>query len=127
MTDLEIIKTYVNLQGSQLNQTEKEKFIKLMLKYREAFSLRDEIGKCPSMEIKLKLNDTTPFFIRPFPITEQEKILVDREMRKGVMLGILRRGLSSYSSTIMLIPRKLGGIPRTVTDFRHLNSILYIL
>ncbi len=111
MTDLEIIKTYVNLEGSQLNQTEKEKFIKLMLKYQEAFSLRDEIGKCPSMEIKLKLNDTTPFFIRPFPITEQEKILVDREMRKGVMLGILRRGLSSYSSPIMLIPRKLGGIP----------------
>ena len=31
---------------------------------------------------------------------------------------------SSYSNFVMLIPRKLGGIPRIVTDFRHLNSRL---
>ena len=43
-------------------------------------------------------------------------------MRKGCLLGILKKGMSSYSSPIMLIPRKLTGIPRIVTDFRHLNS-----
>ena len=35
--------------------------------------------------------------------------------------------MSSYSSPIMLIPRKLSGIPRIVTDFRHLNSRLVTL
>ena len=35
--------------------------------------------------------------------------------------------MSSYSSPIMLIPRKLSGIPRIVTDFRHLNSRLLTL
>ena len=35
--------------------------------------------------------------------------------------------MSSYSSPIMLIPRKLSGIPRVVTDFRHLNSRLVTL
>ena len=53
-----------------------------MLKYKEAFSLRDEIGLCPNMEIELELNDDTPFFIRPFPIKETEKEVVDKEMRK---------------------------------------------
>ena len=48
-------------------------------------------------------------------------------MRKGCLLGILRKGMSSYSSPIMLIPRKLTGIPRIVTDFRHLNSRLVTL
>ena len=43
-------------------------------------------------------------------------------MRKGCVLGILRKGLSSYSSPIMLIPRKLSGIPHIIIDFRHLNS-----
>ena len=43
------------------------------------------------------------------------------------MLGILKKGMSSYSSPIMLIPRKLTGIPRIVTDFRHLNSRLVTL
>ncbi len=65
--------------------------------------------------------------IRPFPITDQEKVLVDKKMRKGVLLGILGKGLSSYSSSIILIPRKLGGIPRIVTNFRHLNSRLTML
>ena len=95
---------------------------KILLKYREAFSLRDEIGLCPNMEVKLELKDKTPFNIRPFPIKEEEKIIVDKEMRKGCFLGILRKGLSSYSSHIMLIPRKMSGIPHIITDFRHLNS-----
>ena len=48
-------------------------------------------------------------------------------MRKGCLLGILKKGMSSYSSPIMLIPRKLSGIPRIVTDFKHLNSRLVTL
>ena len=68
-----------------------------------------------------------PFFIRPFSIKESEKEVVDKEMRKGCLLGILKKGMSSYSSPIMLIPKKLMGIPRIVTDFRHLNSRLVTL
>ena len=48
-------------------------------------------------------------------------------MKKGCLLGTLKKGMSSYSSPIMLIPRKLTGIPRIVTDFRHLNSRLVTL
>ena len=62
-----------------------------------------------------------------FPIKKTEKDVVDREMKKGCMLGILKKGMSSYRSPIMLIPRKLTGIPRIVTDFRHLNSRLVTL
>ena len=35
--------------------------------------------------------------------------------------------MSSYSSPIMLIPKKRTGIPWIVTDFRHLNSRLVTL
>ena len=127
MSDQEILEKYVNLSDSDLSYAEKKSLYKILLKYREAFSLRDEIGLCPNMEIELELNDETPFFIRPFPIKENEKDVVDKEMRKGCLLGILRKGMSSYSSPIMLIPRKLTGIPRIVTDFRHLNSRLVTL
>ena len=67
MTDQEILEKYVDLSDSDLN-TAREAYIKVLLKYKEAFSLRDEIGLCPNMEIELELNDETPFFIRPFPI-----------------------------------------------------------
>ena len=95
--------------------------------YKEAFSLRDKIGLCKNMEVELELKDENPFFIRTFPIKESDKDIVDKEMRKGCLLGILKKTMSSCSSPIMLIPRKLSGIPRIVTDFRHLNSRLVTL
>ena len=79
------------------------------------------------MEVELELKDTTPFFIRPFPTKEGEKHIIDKEIRKGCLLGIFKKALSSYSSPIMLIPRKQGRIPRIVTDFRHLTSRLVTL
>ena len=127
LTDQQIIERYVNLADADLTAKEKRTLLKVIMKYKNAFSLRDEIGTCPNMEVELELKDTKPFFIRPFPIKEGEKDLIDKEMRKGCLLGILTKGMTSYSSPIMLIPRKQGGIPRIVTDFRHLNTRLVTL
>ena len=71
MSDQEILEKYVDLSYSNLSHAEKRSLYKIPLKYKEAFSLRDEIGLCPNMEIELELNDETPFFIRPFPIKEE--------------------------------------------------------
>ena len=127
MTDRECLENYIDLSDSDITEREKNNLYKVLYKYKKAFSLRDEIGLCQSMEVELELRDETPFFIRPFPIKESDKDKVDKEMRKGCLLGILKKGMSSYSSPIMLIPRKLSGIPRIVTDFRHLNSRLVTL
>ena len=127
MTDRECLENYIDLSDSDITEREKDKLHKVLYKYKKAFSLRDEIGLCQSMEVELELRDETPFFIRPFPIKESDKDIADKEMRKGCLLGILKKGMSSYSSPIMLIPRKLSGIPRIVTDFRHLNSRLVTL
>ena len=127
MTDRECLENYIDLSDSDITEREKKNLYKVLYKYKRAFSLRDEIGLCQNMEVELELTDETPFFIRPFPIKESDKDVVDKEMRKGCLLGILKKGMSSYSSPIMLIPRKLSGIPRIVTDFRHLNSRLVTL
>ena len=127
LTDYEIIRKYVNLDDSDLTFKEKKTLTRVIMKYKKAFSLRDEIGTCPHIQVELELKDTKPFFIRPFPVKEGEKDIIDKEMRKGCLLGILKKGMTSYSSPIMLIPRKQGGIPRIVTDFRHLNTRLVTL
>ena len=125
--DCRCLEEFIDLSDSDITETEKRNLYKLLYKYKKAFSLRDEIGLCQSMEVELELKDGFPFFIRPFPIKESDKDTVDKEMRKGCLLGILKKGMSSYSSPIMLIPRKLSGIPRIFTDFRHLNSRLVTL
>ena len=37
----------------------------MIYKYKDAFSLRDEIGTCPNIEMDIDIKDKTPFFIRP--------------------------------------------------------------
>ena len=61
-------------------------------KHKEAFSLRDEIGTCPNIEIEIDMTDRSPFFIRPYHVMEKDKALIDREMKHLCYLGILKEG-----------------------------------
>ena len=92
-----------------------------MYKYKDAFSLRDEIGTCPNIEVDLDVTDKSPFFIRLYHVKEEDKALIDKEMKRLCYLDILKEGSSAYSSPLTLISRKLTKDKRVVTDFRHLN------
>ena len=35
----------------------------MIYKYREAFSLRDEIGTCPSIEVEIDVTDKSPLLL----------------------------------------------------------------
>ena len=94
----------------------------MLYKYKEAFHLRDEIGTCPNIEVEINVMDKSPFFIRPHHVKEEDKALIDKEMKQLCYLGILKEGFSLYSSPVMLISRKLTKDKRVVTDFRHLNE-----
>ena len=93
----------------------------MLFKYREAFSLRDEIGTCPNIEVEIDVKDKSPFFIRPYQVREEDKVFIDKEMKRLCYMGILKERFSAYSSPVMLISRKLTKDKRVVTDFRHLN------
>ena len=121
MTDREILDKYINLDNSCLTKAEKEQVRDLLYQYKYAFSLRDEIGLCPNIEIEIDVTDKSPFFIRPFHANEDDKVILDKEMKQLCYLGILKEGFSAYSSPVMLISRKMTKDKRVVTDFRHLN------
>ena len=50
-------------------------------KYREAFSLRDEIGTCLNIEVEIDVTDKSPFFIRPYHVREEYEAFIDKEMK----------------------------------------------
>ena len=81
MMDREILDKYVNLDNCFLTKTEKMQVRDLLYKYRDAFSLRDKIGLCPNIEIKIDITDKSPFFIRPFHTNEEDKVILDKEMK----------------------------------------------
>ena len=57
MTDQEILEKYIDLSDFDLDSAEKRSLYKVLVKYKDVFSLSDEIGLCPNMEIELKPND----------------------------------------------------------------------
>ena len=81
MTDKEILEKYVNLDNSCLSKEEKIKVMDMLFKYKEAFSLRDEIGTCPNIEVEIDVTDKSPFFIRPYHVREEDKAFIDKEMK----------------------------------------------
>ena len=81
MTDREILDKYVYLDNSCLTKIEKTQVRDLLYKYKDAFSLRDEIGLCPNIEIDIDITDKSPFFIRPFHANEEDKVILDKEMK----------------------------------------------
>ena len=121
MTDREILEKYIDLKNSCLDKEEKMKVMDMLFKYKEAFSLRDKIGTCPNIEVDIDIMDKSPFFIRPYHIREEDKAIIDKEMKILCYLSILKEGFLAYSSSVMLISRKLTRDKRVVTDFRHLN------
>ena len=93
----------------------------MLYRYREAFSLRDKIGTCPNIEVKIDVTDKSPFFIRPYHIKEEDKAFIDKEMKCLCYMGILKEEFPPYSIPVMLISRKLTKDKRVLTDFRNLN------
>ena len=124
MTDEEIIRYKIPLQNSTLNEAKKERLIHSVLKHKEAFSIRDEISTCQYFEVKLQLRDDKPFFVRPYNVREDLKPVIQKEMDRLEKLGIIRKGLTGYSSPVLLVKRKQQNLYRVVTDFRILNEQL---
>ena len=84
MTDAEILQMKLNLSGCTLDDKGKEKFLAKIDNFHNVFSLRDEIGTCPFIEIHLKLKDGTPFFVKPYPMQEEQKKVIQKEMEKEI-------------------------------------------
>ena len=61
MTDREILDKYLDLDNFCLTRHEKKKVRRLIYKYKDAFSLRDEIGTCPNIEVEIEVTDRSPF------------------------------------------------------------------
>ena len=124
MTDKEILQMKLNLKDSVLDEKGKEEFLEKVEQFTDVFSLRDEVGTCPFIEVHLKLKDETPFFVRPYPMKEEQKKVIQKEMDRLKHLSIIHKGLTGYSSPVVLVKHKNQNLYRVCSDFRILNEKL---
>ena len=64
------------------------------------------------------------FFVRPFPIHEEDKPLMDRYIyiARIVSPGILSKNSTTHTSPVMLVGRQGNKNKRSIVDFRLLNT-----
>jgi len=122
MTESEILEDEVDLDTDcSLTTPERNRLKYLLIKHKKAFSFYGEVGDTKHV-VRLHLVDETPFFIRPYTVSEEEKLLIDKELDKLVNMGVLERGVASCSSPVMLVAKKGTKAKRVVADLRVLNT-----
>ena len=126
LTNRQILEDKIKLDKSIIIPEQQKEFLDMLELKREAFSLRDEIGTCPYFEVRLQLRDETPFFVRPYAIREEQKAIVQHEMDQLERLGLIEKGLTGYSSPVLLVKRKQQNLYGSLRTFRFLTKDWYV-
>ena len=79
----------LNLAECSLDDKQKDEFLTKLDDFPDVFSLRDEIGMCLFIEVHLQLKDETPFFVRSYPLREEQNKVIQKEMDRLEHLGII--------------------------------------
>ena len=103
------VKNMFEIEGEISCRTSQFKFLNRSLPIFTLSTHRIEVG-------------ATTFFVRPFPLVEEDKPLMDKFMQKLVSLGILTKNSTTHTSPVMLVAGKGNERKRPVIDFRLLNT-----
>ena len=76
MSDEEILRKYINLDNTCLSRKEKEEVMDMWYQYKNAFSLRDEIGMCPNIEVGIEVMDKSPFLLDHIMLEKIKKLYI---------------------------------------------------
>ena len=107
----------------KLSPTHRSKIEKLLYTFRDCFAYDDtDIGVFRNYEHRLVIDPSLrPFYHRGAPIPCQILPAIAKQLENLVQAGVLRRGLSPFSSRPVLV-RKSDGSYRLCLDLRHLNQ-----
>ena len=105
MSDKELLEKFVDLEKLCVSHSEKKQVMNMLYKYKDAFSLRDEVDTCPNIEMEIDITDKSPFSIRPYHVKGEDKNILDKKMKSLYYLDILKEGFPAYLSPVMLISR----------------------
>ena len=61
MSDREILEKYIDLEKILFNRQREKEIMNMLYKYKKVFSLGDETGICPNIELEIDVMDKSPF------------------------------------------------------------------
>ena len=64
-----------------------------------------------------KAKGQNTIFVQPYPMCEEQKKVIQKEMDRLEHLGIIQKGLTSYSSLVVLVKQKNQNLYQVCSDF----------
>lgn len=89
---------------------------------QEKFELMKTSLGCTHLVEHEIITDSPPIKQRYYPVSPMVQKHIDEELQKMLDLGVIQKSNSSWSSPIILVPKKEGGY-RFCVDFRKLNGV----
>lgn len=95
-----------------------------LMRVRQTFPslFQDKPGLTKVITHNITLKDLTPIRQKPYRVPERMVEQLKTEVKMMLEMGIIEPSQSEWSSPILLVPKKDGGV-RFCTDFRKLNSV----
>lgn len=105
-----------------MNKEEKEVVFNWLQDFADIFALEGEpLGRNGDMPMKIETRDVRPVYRKPYRIPTIYQEEVDRQLKTMVDQGIIERSKSPWSSPLIIVKKKGGGI-RLCVDYRYLNE-----
>ncbi|KAI2648139.1 Transposon Ty3-I Gag-Pol polyprotein [Labeo rohita] len=105
---------------SHLSDQQQQQLVKVRQSFPSLF--QEEPGLTKVLTHNIILKDSTPIRQKPYRVPEKMVEKLKTEVKMMLEMGIVEPSQSEWSSPILLVPKKDGGV-RFCTDFRKLNSV----
>ena len=114
----------VNLENSDLNESQKEQVLDLLRQYKDVFAVdKNDLGSYNQSKVRIELTEGARPLKQPLRrSTAEEKRIIKEEVNRMLNAGIIEPSQSPWSSPVVLVRKKNGEI-RFCVDFRYLNSV----
>lgn len=94
----------------------------ILMTNKEAFSLHGETGNADHT-VKLRIKEgAKPKYIRPYVASEEDKKVIDKEIRKLELMNIITPGAAQHVSPLLLVDKKEANAKRVCVDLRYANK-----
>lgn len=108
--------------GEKLTQEQRKDIIDACQEVSDNFT---DVPKSTKLErCRIQMTESKPVFVKPRPIPHSQVVVVEKEVKEMLELGVIEPAASPYNSPIVLVKKADGKSLRFCNDLRELNKVV---
>lgn len=109
--------------SQDLDESKKRQLLSLLEQNRKIFDIvSPALGQTHTTEHRIHIEDSAIVHRRPYRVSPSERSIIEDHVTDMLKKGVIRPSRSSFSSPVVLVKKKDGGI-RFCIDYRQLNKV----